>query len=177
MSSDNRSKELSHVDLTCNPLPNECALGLTWDTETDTLSFRTKHEHKTATRRGIFSVLNSLYDPLGLSSPVIQPIKVLLQDQCKSKLEWNKPIPTKLETQWTNWLQQLPLLASFQVPGCYQPANLGSIVSARIHHFQTLRRNRLDTFLISDLWTTKTSYIALFFWVNQTYTTKGADHT
>ena len=136
VSTDNRSKELSHLDLAYNPLPNECALGLTWDTGTDTLSLRTKHERKTATRRGILSVLNSLYDPLGFSSPVIQPVKVLLQDDpCKSKLEWDEPIPPKLETQWTNWLQQLPLLASFRVPRCYQSANLGSIVSARIHHF------------------------------------------
>ena len=132
---DNRSTELSHLDLSCNPLPNESALGLTWDAEVDTLCFRTKHKPKTATRRGILSVLHSLYDPLGFSSPVIQPVKVLLQNLCKSKIEWDEPIPPQLETQWNTWLEQLPLLSSFQIFRCYQPADFNNIVSARIHHF------------------------------------------
>jgi len=93
VSPDNRSKELSHLDLTCNTLPNEYALGLIWDIETDTLRFKTKHKHKIVTRRGILSVLNSPYDPLGFSSPIIQPVKVLLQDLCKSKFDWDDPIP------------------------------------------------------------------------------------
>ena len=132
---DNRSTELSHLDLSCNPLPNESALGLTWDAEADTLCFRTKHKHKTVTRRGILSVLHSLYDPLGFSSPVIQPVKVLLQNLCKSKIEWDDSIPPQLETQRNTWLEQLPLLSSFQIPRCYQTADFNNIVSARIHHF------------------------------------------
>ena len=53
---------------------------------------------------------------------------------CKSKIEWDEPIPPKLETQWNTWLEQLPFLSSFQIPRCYQPADFNNIVSARIHH-------------------------------------------
>ena len=50
-----------------------------WDTEQDTFSFRTIRDVTVNTRRGILSVVSSLYDPLGLAAPMILPAN----DCCK----------------------------------------------------------------------------------------------
>ena len=76
----NRSKGLLDFDLTCDALPKEHALGLQWNVESDTLCFKVTVRSKPATRRGILSIMNSVYDPLGFGSPAMQPMKVLLQD-------------------------------------------------------------------------------------------------
>ena len=131
----NRSKELMDLDLTSAALPKEHALGLQWNVEQDTLCFKVNVRSKPATRRGILSVVNSVFDPLGYGAPAILPMKVLLQELCKSKLDWDDPIPYDMEIQWKELLQQLPLLNSFSIPRCYKPEKYGSVVSARIHHF------------------------------------------
>ena len=69
VSLEDRSKELLHLDLSCNPFPKERALGLWWDVESNSLSCRTKADHKVSIRQGILSAINSLYEPLSFSSP------------------------------------------------------------------------------------------------------------
>jgi len=130
-----RSKELKDLNLSSDRLPKEQSLGLQWDAETDTLCFKVKVSSKPLTRRGILSVVNSIYDPLGFGAPAIQPVKVLLQDLCKLKLDWDQEIPPELQRKWIEWLRQLPSLATFQIPRCIKPEDFGNIKSAQIHHF------------------------------------------
>ena len=46
-------------------LPKERALGVLWNVENDTLGFKVNLKEKPLARRGVLSVLNSIYDPLG----------------------------------------------------------------------------------------------------------------
>ena len=46
-------------------LPEERALGVLWNVENDTLGFKVNLKEKPLARRGVLSVLNSIYDPLG----------------------------------------------------------------------------------------------------------------
>ena len=131
------SKELKNLDLTKNPLPKKRSLGLCWDVEADTLCFKvqiSKYANQ-FTRRVILSVANSVYDPLGFEAPAFQPMKTLLQDLCRKKLDWDQEIPSENKRLWMEWLQQLPLLASIQVPLCVEPAGFGKFKTSRIYHF------------------------------------------
>ena len=66
-------------------LPIERTLGMQWAMETDDFNFRIMDGGKAPTRRGILSVVRSIYDPLGVVAPVILPAKSLLQSLCKQK--------------------------------------------------------------------------------------------
>lgn len=41
-----------------------------WDLRIDSFTFRVHVEEKPYTRRGVLSVVNGLYDPLGFATPV-----------------------------------------------------------------------------------------------------------
>ena len=83
VSKSDRSTKLQNLDLCSADLPKERALGLWWDAEKNTLRFRVQVKIKPLIHRGILSIVNSIYDPLGFGAPVIQPMKLLLQNQTK----------------------------------------------------------------------------------------------
>ena len=50
-------------------LPEEPEFGFLWKTEDDLLGFKVSIKDKPTTRRGILSILSSIYDPLGFGTP------------------------------------------------------------------------------------------------------------
>ena len=80
------SKEVMNLDLSSEKLPIERALGLCWNVELDVLTFKVRIRSKPCTRRGLLSVINSVYDPLGFGVVVLLPMKVLLRNLCRTKL-------------------------------------------------------------------------------------------
>ena len=123
------------MNITQDELPIERALGLCWNVEDETLGFKVKFKKKPATCCGILSIVNSVYDPLGLGVPVVQPVKALMQKLCKLKLGWDDPIPQSEEKLWLMWMKQLPKLTTFQVPRSYKPECFGKVVHAKLQHF------------------------------------------
>ena len=77
-----RAKEVKTLDLSKDDLPVERALSVKWCVEKDTFGFKVDVKLKPPMRRGILSVVSSVYDPLGLAIPVVFPTKLLLQDLC-----------------------------------------------------------------------------------------------
>ena len=76
-------RALSIANLDLKDLPIDRALGTQWDVEAETLSFRVKEKLVPDTRRGILSLVSSLYDPPGFAAPFILPAKVLPQELCR----------------------------------------------------------------------------------------------
>ena len=60
-----RAKNLKEIDLDYEELPSEKALGVLWAVESDSLGCHVSVPDKAVTRRGILSVVSSVYDPLG----------------------------------------------------------------------------------------------------------------
>ena len=87
------------------------------------------------TRRGLLSVVCSLYDPLGFVAPVVLPAKVILQDLCRKRLEWDDPIPDDERNRWLSWLEDLQRLEQLSVDRCLKPPSFGKVVSVQLHHF------------------------------------------
>lgn len=89
----------------------------------------------TVTRRGILSVVGSMYDPLGFLAPVILPAKQILQDLCRTKLGWDEEIPQVVAQRWQKWLNEFMLLKTFSIRRCFAPKDFGQLATAQLHHF------------------------------------------
>ncbi|CAH8464754.1 unnamed protein product [Schistosoma turkestanicum] len=79
-------------------------LGIEWDVVHDVFKFRFDAPDKPVTRRGILSVVSSLFDPLGLIAPVCLTAKLLLQGLCKSQIGWDQPLNEPYVSKWLDWL-------------------------------------------------------------------------
>ena len=127
-----RSKEVR--DLDTDHLPVERALRVEWCMESNVLEFRIVLNDKPQTRRGILSIISSVYDPLGFAVPFTLPAKIL-QDLCCEEVAWDDTIPAPYQVRWAKWLSELPLLEQFKVSRCVKPVEFGTVVSQQIHLF------------------------------------------
>ena len=130
-----RAKDVKGLDLNHDALPVERALGISWDVEIDCLQYKFKPKDKPQTRRGILSVVSSIYDPLGYASPFVLRAKMILQELTRLKLGWDETIPSTEKELWNAWLQDLPNMAEFQVNRCISPHDFGQVVECELHHF------------------------------------------
>lgn len=115
-------------------LPIDRALGVIWDVNEDTIRFKVRLEEKPITRRGIVSTISSIFDPLGLVSPVTLSAKVMLQDLCRQKLGWDDTLPEGRQEEWLKWIRSLPELEHVSVPRCFKSTVL-NISNAQLHIF------------------------------------------
>ena len=68
-----RAAEVKNLDLEHDELPVEWALGVQWCTSSDSFRFKVHLPDKPCTRRGILSIVSSVYDPLGFLAPLLLP--------------------------------------------------------------------------------------------------------
>ncbi len=98
-------------------------------------NFKTVCKARMPTRRGILSVISSVYDPLGYLAPLTLPVKFILQELCRTNHGWDDEIPKVLEQRWIEWITDLDQLSTFSVDRCLKPNDFGQPVSAQLHHF------------------------------------------
>lgn len=129
-----RAKEVRTLDLD-EELPMERALGVQWDVEADRFTFSIAPKSHQTTRRGILSIVCSIYDPLGFLAPITLVAKQILQNLCKLKLTWDEKVPLDIAQTWKNWLSSLCLLDGFGIKRSFTPLGFGQITSAQLHNF------------------------------------------
>ena len=139
---EDRGKNVRDLDLHHDSLLTQRSLGVHWDLEGDTFTFHVVLPEKPYTRRGVLSVINSVYDPLGLAAPVILKGKLLLlqllvmgKKGSDTPLGWDDPLPERLMCQWQSWRDALVDLENIHVPRCYHPKDFGRVVTSEIHSF------------------------------------------
>lgn len=67
---EDRAKDIKNLDLAEDEIPVQRSLGVSWNVSSDTFTFQVPQTQKPFTRRGVFSAINSLFDPLGFLAPV-----------------------------------------------------------------------------------------------------------
>ncbi|XP_058449054.1 uncharacterized protein LOC131429015 [Malaya genurostris] len=94
------------------------ALGLLWKPESDEFLFKVPEwpENPISTKRSILSHVCSLFDPLGLISPVIILTKMLIQTLWERNFGWDDPLPQILHERWTEISRQLTALKHLTIP-------------------------------------------------------------
>ena len=113
----------------------ERILGLQWDTKEDAFTFTPQIQPKPETRRGILSTVASIYDPLGLISPLVLQGKLILQQACGEKLDWDVDLTDNLQTKWRVWMSDLTHLSEIQIPRSFYPRDFQPLTAIELHHF------------------------------------------
>ena len=128
----------------------EMTLGLVWRFKTDTLHYRhTPPEVKPITRRSIYSILASQYDPLGYILPYTTRAKVLVRELWAKEQGWDDPLPDHLAKRWREWEEELPLLREITLPRSYFPPSVA------------LETSKIDLHVFSDA--SETAYGAVVY--------------
>ena len=131
-----KAKSIAEMDLDKDGLPSERALGVLWSVEEDNFTFDTNVKEKPLTKRGLLSVVSSVYDPLGFVSPFVLPAKMIFQSLCRRKLGCDEEMPKEFVDQWNRWLSDLATIAKIKIPRCLKPcSDFKQPISAQLHHF------------------------------------------
>ena len=131
----------SVVNLEIVNLPTECVLGIKWNVETDKFVWDVREEtmalarQKQPTRRGMLSIVYSVFDPIGLIAPFVMKAKLLLQESCRKQQGWDEEIAAQEKQQWQRWLNDLPKLKDVKTARCLKPAEFGEIKNSQLHIF------------------------------------------
>jgi hypothetical protein len=113
----------------------ERALGIRWNLNADTLHFLYKSKETPTSKRGVLSTVASIFDPLGLVSPIILKGRQILQEACREGIDWDEELPPALLGQWKAWLLDLKALSSMQIPRCYFAKAGHPWMKIEFHHF------------------------------------------
>jgi hypothetical protein len=127
------------VDLVHQPEKEETCLGLRWRPNNDRLYFSEPKEglpYKTPTKRMVLSRLMSTWDPLGLLSPFVLPMKILLQDLVAKKLEWDEELTKEQNENFLICVVNLQKVSSeISVARCYVSKSLKKVTDRSLHLF------------------------------------------
>ena len=142
-----RAKKVKDLTLGSDALPVERALGVLWDTNSDTFGFQVdigKLMMKPVTKRGMLSATASCYDPLGLVTPCVVRARILIQDLFRLKVDWDDKVPDSTREVWERWLRELRHLSTYRIPRCLSEEGLGGAV-VELHHFSDASQRAYGT--------------------------------
>ncbi|XP_073835838.1 uncharacterized protein [Musca autumnalis] len=93
-------------------------LGMTWHSNDDTFQFefRPSKTYSHNTKRNILSLTSTLFDPMGLISPIIIRAKILLQRLWIIKCDWDESVPQEIDSAWEVILADFHNLSQVQLP-------------------------------------------------------------
>ena len=104
-------------------------LGMNWDKKNDSLFFDFAEIRNkliaTPTKRAVLQSMASIFDPLGLISPVLVSFKNLFQEICEEGLEWDEELPLHLATKWVKIINQFDEIEKLLIerPYCCESKN------------------------------------------------------
>jgi len=92
-------------------------LGLSWYTDSDYFGCEAHLDKQIVfTKRGILSLTARFFDPLGLFAPSIFLAKHIMQRTWQADCSWDQYLPTDIRGDWSQFVAELPALASVRVP-------------------------------------------------------------
>ena len=125
--------ELQEVDLDQTELPEHKVLGVQWNSETDQLVVKVNIPQRPFTKRGLFSVLARIFDPLGFCQPYLLTGRHILQEACMEMAGWDEDLSDALVKRWKRWMDGLPALEELKLNRCYTHGGRADLYS--LHTF------------------------------------------
>lgn len=131
-----KSEELSYAKCTLGSslvsAEGVKVLGLCWNPSDDTLCFNIQQICALAlelepTKRIVVGTAARIYDPLGILAPITVQFKIMFQELCTSKLDWNEQLSGELLTKWKKFLNGFRQMPSIVIP---RPFLLGNSVTS-----------------------------------------------
>ena len=87
-----RRKGLQYQELKLGTLSAKKTLCIHWNIGKDKLGFDVNFKDKPNTKRGMLSMVSSIYDPLGLVSPFVLEGRQIIHMSSLSQLAWDEPV-------------------------------------------------------------------------------------
>jgi len=92
-------------------------LGLNWVPEIDSITFkRLSFPDKPLTRRILLSNAASIFDPIGLLSPITIRAKILVQQSFKTTNSWDETLNNEITSQWKTIAEQMNEIENIKIP-------------------------------------------------------------
>ncbi|XP_059058487.1 uncharacterized protein LOC131851945 [Achroia grisella] len=109
-------------------LDAEKILGMVWRPEEDSLGFNFNGNklplhiirgERTPTKREALRAVMSLFDPLGLATPVTIQAKKILQETWRTGIGWDTELQEREAAAWRSWISHAQQLPHLVIPRCY----------------------------------------------------------
>ena len=136
------SQNVMSLDSTCDkpkeallPSMDTKALGVRWNVRDDTLYFSPvdgQCEVECLTKRAVLKEVASMYDPLGLISPLVLSGRLIFQETVVRKLDWDASLPDDLAVKWVAWRRNVQRLLDLRIPRSILPCFPNN---TQLHHF------------------------------------------
>lgn len=96
----------------------------------------------THTKRNVLEISSSIYDPMCLIQAILKGLKILTQNICKEKLDWDEMLSPKLLRNWHDCLAKLKKLGSIEIHSHFETGNNTNLVAKRkLHGFSDASLN------------------------------------
>ena len=107
-----------------------------WNVSADQfhLSITDSPSENPVTKRNLVSDVAKVFDALGLFSPIIIKMKIVLQHLWELELDWDDPVPDHILEIWSQWRRELLALTMVHTPRCYSPIGF-TPMSVELHIF------------------------------------------
>ena len=122
-----------------------------WNNVKDAFGVNFQVPHEPTTKKGMLKFLASIYNPVGIISPVMLLAKDTYKEFGNLKLFWDQRLPEHLTKQWTKWIKGL-WHQQFEVPRSIPTYN------------EKIRSVTLDVFADAS---SKVAYAAIYAVVDQ----------
>lgn len=132
---EDRAKDFKDIDLSVDKLPMQRSLGLNWELESDSFTYRLSKEERPFSKRGLLSTINGIFDPIGFVAPVVVSGKILMRETLRGSYNWDDPLPVHLLDKWSNWKNSLRFLEDVHIPRTYTPSSLSKTLCKELHIF------------------------------------------
>ena len=103
----------------------EKVLGVQWEPGSDVLEFEVNCPTKTATvtKRMMLSMVNRIFDPLGLLTPFTVKLKVLMRRVWAHdpKIDWDDTVPKEIHEEWNRLMDEMNETAKLQFERSISP--------------------------------------------------------
>ena len=113
-------KRATSLLVKCDSRGSLKTLGVSWDLIPDCFRFLAPTEsvssHDPMTKRSLLSLASRMFDPMGLISPFTVRAKVLFQELWRRGLEWDDPLDSDIEQEWSSWKSELLQLKDVTIP-------------------------------------------------------------
>lgn len=99
--------------------PTQKRLGVKWNLKDDTFIFQIELAARPYTTRGVLSMINGVFGPLGFLAPVMVQARVLFREKTTHQVDWDDKLPEMYKSVWESWTSGLSELQSVSVPRNY----------------------------------------------------------
>ncbi|XP_045177869.2 uncharacterized protein LOC123537977 [Mercenaria mercenaria] len=98
-------------------------LGMRWSTKSDTITYKKRELALTddilTTKREILKESSTIFDPLGILSPVTVKCKMFMQSLWEKKFDWDEILPQEVISEWKKIRSDIEKCIETEIPRCY----------------------------------------------------------